>query len=526
LTVPVNTPPDPRTCGAGTEIGRATLDFTVPEGAEDVPVDVGDVEAKLLPSLKVGDLAPDFTAMKLGGGRLKLSESQGKLVLLDFWATWCGPCLAEMPAMKELQETFGGDRRFVLVGMSCDEDHEAPTRYAKENGLGWTQALAGNLHSGVAAAYLVRAIPATFLVGPNGRILAKNLRGPALKEAVHNALKDDTLFSAAKESIRPPRFPVTRFDARTEDGAPADAPAVVVLDDCDEDFQEGRSHHDGLRFLGRAGNELRVLKDFNTCQSVGACHCIAVDAPRGRVYVCELVAHRVTATDLRGQRLWRVDNINADALAVDPRTGNLWCSVGGDLAHGETVVLDGVGREIASFPVRGIDLAYDPHTDGFWLVGYGIWKLSREGEVLFHKPHEGWACVSVAPDSRDGSVWIAEREHPDVARSANRLWKLDAKGGVIRSESLGKRHPVAVACDPRTGSAWVVDLRSEVLCLTADGHALPPLPIKATAVAVSPTTGDVWVTTDSEVLRVDPSGAVLSRTPFGSRSRQTRLAAF
>ncbi|MCA1685981.1 MAG: carboxypeptidase regulatory-like domain-containing protein [Planctomycetia bacterium] len=74
LTVPVNTPPDPRSCGAGTEIGRATLQLSVPEGDVDVLVDVGNVEAKLLPTLKVGDLTPEFTAQRLGGGRFKLSD--------------------------------------------------------------------------------------------------------------------------------------------------------------------------------------------------------------------------------------------------------------------------------------------------------------------------------------------------------------------------------------------------------------------------------------------------------------------
>jgi thiol-disulfide isomerase/thioredoxin len=127
---------------------------------------------------------------RLDGGRLKLSDYQGKIVLLDLWATWCGPCLAEMPTIKDIQETFGGDRRFALVGLSCDEQPEAPARYAKENGMTWTQGFAGALSGLFATSYFVRAIPATFLVGPDARILAKNLRGPALKEAIRNAVTD------------------------------------------------------------------------------------------------------------------------------------------------------------------------------------------------------------------------------------------------------------------------------------------------------------------------------------------------
>ena len=146
--------------------------------------------------------------------------------------------------------------------------------------------------------------------------------------------------------------------------------------------------------------------------------------------------------------------------------------------------------------------------------------------MLFHKPRDGWACVSVAVNPGDGSVWICERDHPDVARSVNRVWHLDAEGGVIRSESLGKKDPFAVACDPRTGTAYVVNLRSEILRFTHDGRELPAFPIEGVAIAIGPTSGQVWVTTKSDVLRLDESGAVLSRTPFGSDSGQSWLIAF
>jgi thiol-disulfide isomerase/thioredoxin len=118
--------------------------------------------------------------------------------LLDFWATWCLPCRAEMPAMKDIQKTFGADPRFLLVGVSCDEAALAPTKYTKENALAWTQVYGGKLLEGVAETYLIRAIPATLLIAPDGRVLAMNLRGPALKEAVRNALNDRKLFPTAR----------------------------------------------------------------------------------------------------------------------------------------------------------------------------------------------------------------------------------------------------------------------------------------------------------------------------------------
>jgi thiol-disulfide isomerase/thioredoxin len=181
-------------------IGGGTATVTVPEGPENQPVDIGDVKARLylIAFFKVGRLAPDFNALRLDGGPFKMSETRGKLVLLDFWATWSQPCRAEMPALKDIQETFGGDPRFLLVGVSCHEDAEAPAKYTKENALIWTQVYGGKILEGVAETYLSWGIPATFLIAPDGRVLAMNLRGPALKEAVRNALNDQKLFPTAR----------------------------------------------------------------------------------------------------------------------------------------------------------------------------------------------------------------------------------------------------------------------------------------------------------------------------------------
>jgi peroxiredoxin len=208
LKTPVRLPSDRRTGGPRrATMGEATLLVPVPEGLQDRPVEIGDVKARLY--VRVGDLAADFTAPRLDGGQFKLSEQRGELVLLDFWATWCQPCRAEMPAMKDIQETFGADPRFLLVGVSCDEAAQAPATYTKVNAPSWTQVSGGPIPWSVRAApakdfqnlgetYSIRGIPATFLIGPNGRILARDLRGPALKEAVGKALSDEKLFSAAK----------------------------------------------------------------------------------------------------------------------------------------------------------------------------------------------------------------------------------------------------------------------------------------------------------------------------------------
>ena len=108
-----------------------------------------------------------------------------------------------MTVLKEVQEAFGNDPRFVLISLACGKDAAEAEQSIKQNGLSWTHGFAGDFVSGVAARYKIRAIPnayfigpdqkrrripATFLIGPDGRILAKNLRGAALKEAIRKAL--------------------------------------------------------------------------------------------------------------------------------------------------------------------------------------------------------------------------------------------------------------------------------------------------------------------------------------------------
>lgn len=93
-----------------------------------------------------------------------------------------------MPAIKDIQRTFGNDPRFALISLSGDKVDEDAKQFIRENGLIWTHGFVGDLSQGVALSYKIRTIPATILIGPDGRILAKNLRGAALKEAIHMAL--------------------------------------------------------------------------------------------------------------------------------------------------------------------------------------------------------------------------------------------------------------------------------------------------------------------------------------------------
>ncbi len=118
------------------------------------------------PPIKVGDLAPDFSLEDPQGKIHNLSDYRGKVVLLDFWATWCGPCRAAMPGMQKLHEKFGA-KGLVVLGMNSWENDD-PVAFMKDQGITYQLLLKADE---AAAKYMVTGIPTFYLIGPDGRIV-------------------------------------------------------------------------------------------------------------------------------------------------------------------------------------------------------------------------------------------------------------------------------------------------------------------------------------------------------------------
>jgi peroxiredoxin len=136
----------------------------------------------------VGQPAPDFTQAQADGTPFSLSSLKGKLVLVDFWASWCGPCRRENPNVVAVYNKYH-DKGFDILGVSLDSDRDAWLKAIEDDGLTWNHVSdLAYWDNAVAKQYGVRSIPHTVLVGPDGVILAKNLRGEALEAKIAEIL--------------------------------------------------------------------------------------------------------------------------------------------------------------------------------------------------------------------------------------------------------------------------------------------------------------------------------------------------
>jgi len=148
-----------------------------------------EASRKAMEAMVPGKPFPDFNEKDINGQPLSIAQYKGKVVLVDFWATWCGPCMMELPNVLSTYSKYHS-KGFEIVGISLDKDIQALKEFIKTKGMPWAQYCDGDVwESKMALNYGVMGIPATYLVDAKGIIIGKDLRGPALEPAVADALK-------------------------------------------------------------------------------------------------------------------------------------------------------------------------------------------------------------------------------------------------------------------------------------------------------------------------------------------------
>jgi len=148
-----------------------------------------EAEAKKIQAgLVEGTQFPDFNEKDVMGKPLSIAYYKGKVVMIDFWATWCPPCRSEIPNVVTTYQKYH-DKGFEIIGVSLDSDQQKLLAFVKENNMTWQQYFDGQgWGNKLAVKYGIESIPMTFLLDGEGKIIGKDLRGDELTEAVANAL--------------------------------------------------------------------------------------------------------------------------------------------------------------------------------------------------------------------------------------------------------------------------------------------------------------------------------------------------
>jgi thiol-disulfide isomerase/thioredoxin/Tfp pilus assembly protein PilF len=140
------------------------------------------------PELARARTVPPFAVTTLDGRRISLDELQGKVVLIDFWATWCGPCREALPHMKDIVKKFEGEP-LVVISISLDKDENQWKQFVSKNEMTWPQYFDGGFEGAVARAFDVHAIPHTFTVDADGVLQDENVGDASLEGKLKKLVK-------------------------------------------------------------------------------------------------------------------------------------------------------------------------------------------------------------------------------------------------------------------------------------------------------------------------------------------------
>ena len=170
------------------EQAKKLLQEVVSLDADSIMTDLALGHLYEMESLNIGQQAPDFEAKTIRGERISLSDLRGQVVLIEFWAMWCGPCYPEIPYLKDVWARYQDDD-FQLIGVALDHDVDALQQVVDERGITWPQVRQEERFGGpIAERYNVSGIPRAYLIGPDGTIVAKDFRKEEIEREVRRLM--------------------------------------------------------------------------------------------------------------------------------------------------------------------------------------------------------------------------------------------------------------------------------------------------------------------------------------------------
>ena len=172
-------------------VGAKTVRFQVSEEAARGPgIDLGEIPVKVALGPRAGDPAPDFGFTDGSGKANRLSALRGQYVLIDFWATWCAPCVASLPELAKVHDTYGKDGKLTVLSVNIDDDPDQARAFLAQKKLTWTQGFLGRARERdeILTRYAISSVPAYLLIGPDGKLIERSESLQTITEALRRIL--------------------------------------------------------------------------------------------------------------------------------------------------------------------------------------------------------------------------------------------------------------------------------------------------------------------------------------------------
>ncbi len=538
--------------GQSVTIGEAATTFSVRESPGQT-INLGTLTAELTPLPDRGTMAPHFVGFDLDDNLHRLSNFLGRIVLLHFWDSTNDQSQLQLLQLKQLVSEYPEDYKFAVVGINLDHDPESARRFALARGIHWTQLVDGPVQT-IANSFRVTSLSEMFVLDETGRILMRTNQVDDVRLAVQNAI-----VSAASASQKNVETNGSRSQSINDsDFHSAHSVSIAVLQPKSSAPAGGTadtSSHCGLTLFDQSGTVVRSIGDVHTEISYLA-ERIAVDADRGRLYVCDTDSDRLLAVGRDGRQQFEMYLPNLLAAAVDRVTGDIWCACHrGNISTRSIVVLDSDGHVKRRHDMDAVAIRYSAAADAFWIAAKDLRLINRDGTERARFSNESTADLSDSPEESrftavatdaDGGCWAVQSTTERTAVVHTRrslLWHVDkdatvqARPDPSQSPSLmliasdGHSLPTSYGELPR----WLEFFGDELWAgfinyaqpgtelqdfprttfsirrFAADGTVLGGLPINSLSATSTPDGQYLWVHTNEGLSRFDRSGTVVER---------------